>query len=430
VSPHLHRAIVFLEQGRSERAEPELRQALIENPHDSLAHSLLSLCLSERNQLGPATEEAHAAIAAAPDQALGHRALAVALRRRNRLDEARAAIKEAIQLNPEEADLWGELAQIELNRHDGPAALRAADQGLAIDAEHGPCTNLRAMALVKLGRRDEAAATIGAALARDPDDPVTHANQGWTLLHTGEPRKAMEHFRESLRLDPTSDWARAGIVEAMKAKNPLYRGLLSYFLWTSRLDQRVLWAVIIGTWLGVQALFHLAEAVPATRPVAIPLALFGIGAAMTTWVGRPLADLLLRFDRLGRHALSNDQRRASTLVAITLVTAVACALAALLIEGRLRNALILNTIQFGLLLIPVSAIYNCPAGWPRRTMATIAASLAAYVTLLLLGVTILYLGAGILTPLVVVGLLIPLYPWAILASAFAANALAAATVRH
>ncbi len=39
-------------------------------------------------------------------------------------------------------------------------ALQCAEIGLKFDAEHTDCNNLRAMALVKLGRKAEAAATI------------------------------------------------------------------------------------------------------------------------------------------------------------------------------------------------------------------------------------------------------------------------------
>ena len=66
------------------------------------------------------------------------------------------------------------------------------------------------MALVRLGRRDEAGATLEAALARDPENAVTHANQGWARLHAGDFRGALEHFREALRLNPSLEWARAG----------------------------------------------------------------------------------------------------------------------------------------------------------------------------------------------------------------------------
>ncbi len=51
--------------------------------------------------------------------------------------------------------------------------------------EHAGCLNLRAMALVQLGRKDEASRTLGSALADDPENALTHANQGWALLHRG-----------------------------------------------------------------------------------------------------------------------------------------------------------------------------------------------------------------------------------------------------
>ena len=72
---------------------------------------------------------------------------------------------------------------------------------------------------------------MGLVGARDPDDAFSHANQGWTLLEQGNRKKAMEHFRESLRLDPTNGWAQAGLVEAIKAGNPVYAVMLKYFLW-------------------------------------------------------------------------------------------------------------------------------------------------------------------------------------------------------
>ncbi len=66
------------------------------------------------------------------------------------------------------------------------------------------------MALVKLGRKAEAGADDRAALLRDPENALTHANQGWALLEQGDHGKALEHFREALRIDPEIEWARAG----------------------------------------------------------------------------------------------------------------------------------------------------------------------------------------------------------------------------
>ena len=429
MSPHLNRAILLLQQSRPELAEREFRQALLADPNDPLAHAFLSLCLTDQDKLEPATQEAQAAIVAGPDLPLAHLALAVALRQRNRLDDARTAIREAIRLDPEDADPWGELAQIEFNRRDWKAALEAAETGLEIDPEDTACNNMRAMALVKLGRRDEAGATIDAALARDPDDPVTHANQGWTLLHAGEPRKAMEHFREALRLDPSSEWAKAGIVEAMKAKNPLYRWLLAYFLWMERLDRRIQWGVIAGIWFGSQALLAIGGSTPSLLPFILPIVFIAAAFALSTWIGGPLANLLLRLDRFGRHALSPDQVKASNLVGLTLLATLVCLTGIILTDELLRYVLIHDTIRFGLLLIPVAAIYNCPAGRPRWTMAAIAGVIAIGVTLLAVS-QIVYLGWEIVTPALLLVVPAQYYGWIILASAVAGNALAGATVRR
>ncbi|MDB5311521.1 MAG: tetratricopeptide repeat protein [Gemmataceae bacterium] len=46
---------------------------------------------------------------------------------------------------------------------------------------------------------------------------------GWALLHARQPAEALTHFREALRLDPTNEWARDGLIEALKARYWVYR---------------------------------------------------------------------------------------------------------------------------------------------------------------------------------------------------------------
>lgn len=73
-------------------------------------------------------------------------------------------------------------------------------------------------------------------------------------LHEGNPRAAPEHFREALRLEPDDEYARSGIVHALRARHFLYRLMLAYFLWMSRLSGTVQLALIFG------AVFRLATA--------------------------------------------------------------------------------------------------------------------------------------------------------------------------
>ena len=102
------------------------------------------------------------------------------------------------------------------------------------------------MALVQLGRKDEADHTLGSALANDPENALTHANQGWAFLHRGDHERALEHFREALRIDPELDWARIGIVEALKARYLIYRFMLRFFLWMSRKGTAARWVILLG----------------------------------------------------------------------------------------------------------------------------------------------------------------------------------------
>jgi len=240
MSGSYERALILHQQRRYADAESELRQVLAAEPHNPLAHAMLGLCLGERNELKAATESAQAAIGLSPI-CPSRTTSWPSIPRSRSLFRGRDGHQRGIRLNAENAAYLPCWRACEWRSRQWPSALEAAEQGLALDPESTACVNLRAMALVKLGRREAAAATIGAALAKDPQNAHTHANQGWALLHHGDHRQALEHFREALRLDPELDWARAGMVEALKARNVIYRVMLRYFLWMARLSAKAQW---------------------------------------------------------------------------------------------------------------------------------------------------------------------------------------------
>jgi tetratricopeptide (TPR) repeat protein len=366
-------ALVLMEQQRFDLAEEKLRQSLAGSPDHALCHALLAECLCERERLDEATAEARQAIHLDPELAEGHAALAKALYARNHFEGAEGAIQEALLLEPENANYHAQRALIAMGRRDWPAALNAADEGLRIDAEHVGCNNLRAMALVKLGRNADAGATIASALAREPENAFSHANQGWTFLHAGRRQEALEHFREALRLDPEMEFARAGIVEAMKSKNWIYALFLRYFLWMARLSGKAQWAIILLGFFGYRVLAALARDNPGFSPWVRPLLIAYVVFAVMTWIAVPLFNLLLRLDRFGRHVLSREETVASNwiggLLALTLVFG-----AVWLCTDS--DWALLATAYFGLLVLPVSAIFNCDSGWPRRTMLLYTAALA------------------------------------------------------
>lgn len=367
------RGLMLFEQSRYEMAETELRQALASEPNDGYAHAVLALCLTELEKFQEATEEAQKAIHLQPDLAFAHYAHARVLVDRNRYKEAVPAIEEAIRLEPTDPQYFALLSSIHMEDARWTEALQAAERGLEFDPENVGCTNLRAMALVKLGRRSEAGATIDAALAKNPESSLTHANQGWTYLHQGKPDKALEHFREALRLNPENDWARHGIVEALKARYFIYAFMLKYFLWMSRFSRRGQWGIVLGAYFGNQVLRAIARANPSVAPYVWPICILYVCFALMTWLASPFFNLLLRINRFGRYALTPDQTSASNWFGLCLLLAL-LGLIGTAIYG-ISSPFFMGAIVFGFLLLPVSAVYRSASG-SRTTMAVLAIALA------------------------------------------------------
>jgi tetratricopeptide (TPR) repeat protein len=308
MSAHLERARLLLAQSRPADAERESMLALAQQPDDPQALGLLALSRLEQGKKVPALEAAQNAVGLAPDEPFFHSVEAHVLREMDRPDDAFRSVQEALRLDPGDSDHFALLASIELYRNRWPAALEAAEQALALNPEHVGAANLRAMALVRLGRKAEAMESVDYALDRAPEDAFSHANQGWNLLHRNEPKRAQEHFREALRLDPELEYAREGMLEALKARNPVYRVMLAYFLWQARQSARFQWAFILGIFFGGNLARSLSESQPEMKWLWWPVLGCFYVFVYLSWTAHPMFNLLLCFNRFGRHVLSRDQR--------------------------------------------------------------------------------------------------------------------------
>ncbi|MBL8825970.1 MAG: tetratricopeptide repeat protein [Planctomycetaceae bacterium] len=373
MTPHFLRATHLIGIGRHEAAEVELRRELGESPHNGLAHSLLASCLLEREQYDEATTEAQLALGLAPDDAFAHYTLARIWDRRNYLDRAVQAIHDALQLAPDNADYYEFLASLHLQASRWSDALEAAETGLACDAEHVGCNNFRAMALVKLGRKAEAGMTIDAALARAPEDSFSHANMGWTLLESRRTNEALDHFREALRLDPTNEYARSGLVEALKARYPFYGIFLAYMLWMRKLTPQAQWGVIVGGWFGYQFVLRTAKANPHLAPYLQPLLVVYIVFVIFTWLADPIFNMLLRLNSFGRHALSDDERRETNWIGAALL--IAALSFGLSLVSDFFSPFSFAAIIWAFLALPIHLVFSAHAGRPQQILIAATAGM-------------------------------------------------------
>lgn len=378
-SPHRARGDHLFRMGRMDQAEREYRMAVSDDPRDAIARCMLAQAIGSQGGRGDeALREARDAIALAPDLAFGHRVEAGLHVDGGRLKDAERAAREAVRLDPEDEDNYAMLSHALQAQRRWAEALTAADTGLELSPVDPQLLNLRAQALVGLGRKDEAGATLQGALARDPENADTHANQGWALLHRGDRKGALGHFRESLRLDPQGEWARAGLVEALKAGNPVYAAMLRYFLWMQRLDPRTQRFVILGGFFGYHVARGVARNNPALAPWLTPLIVAYVAFVLLTWIAPQLFSAVLLASRDGRYALSDEQRRSGMFMAAGMAAALALGTAYLLTRaGWAENGAILAAV----LLIPLASVFRGPRGRPKPKMAMLAGTLYALAAL-------------------------------------------------
>ncbi len=386
----IQRAVILYQQAKYDLAEKELWRALSTDPQNAGVHRLLALALNAQGKTSGALREARKAIHLAPDMAEAHYTLARILSTQKRAEDARKAIQEAIRLDSQQAYFFALLADLHLKERHWRKALEAARQGLALEPENVSCINIRAIALIKLDRPAEAGEALDIALAKDPENSTTHANQAWFLLEQGDRESAMTHFREALRLDPTNGWARAGLVETLKSRHWIYRLLLPYFFFMSRLTSDEQLVAVGGLALAMGTFRSLTCSMPILLPLYVPVwAVYQIFVFLS-WTGEALFNLLLRFDKFGQLVLSEDELKATNWVAACLIIGGL----GLLLWPLVGSAFTLATLPWSvMMLVPVSGTFKVSPGCRRQSLAGLAWVLGA--------TTFLALGLGFLHPLLV-----------------------------
>jgi tetratricopeptide (TPR) repeat protein len=359
------RASALLEQFRPDLAETELVRGLAFDPGDAHARALLALCLLERDDTDAAAAEAARAIQLEPDLDVAHFALACALQKRGRTAEALPAIIDAVRLQPCNPRWLAKLAEIQYEQGDWRRALEAAELGLETDAGNAACADVRARVLEKLAG-PQATMAADAVLPFDAQDPYALVDRGFELLGDGRPREALEDFGAALRLEPNLPLARTGIEKALQARYLIFRLLLPYLRWVENLKPAVRAALVVGGWFGNQGLRWLEGVFPPIEPWVHPLIVLYMDFVIMSWLGAPLADLLLETNKFGRLSLPRDRRRAAICIGLSLLAAMVLAIW-WLVTGETIVAL--GALVFGFLCLPIAGTLHCPEGWRRRVMS-------------------------------------------------------------
>lgn len=319
MTPQLDRARLLVNYGRYADAQIEIHQYLTVEPNDGEAHTLLAIVFLNLKKTDDAKNAIETAISIAPHEAYNFYIYSKVWYQLENILEAEQKISEAISINPFNAEFFSWLAQIQLHKKDYTDALASANEGLAIEADNINCLNIRAIALTKLNKKQEAFATMQDALTGDPENSMTHANTGWSMLEHSDQKAALNHFTEALRLDPNNEWAKSGMVEALKARYFIYRMFLRYMFWIGNMKGNKQWMVIVGLYMLIQLLKLAGNAFPAMQYVVVPIVVAYSLMAFSTWIIQPIFNLLLRLHPQGKYVLTQEERVSSVFVGLSLL---------------------------------------------------------------------------------------------------------------
>lgn len=315
----IQRAQLLIDQARYQDASDILTKVLADDPNDPTVLAMLSEVNMRWGRSKEALRLIESAIGIDPSNDYLHYLKAYIKVEMTELKEAEACMSTALSINPAQAEYYGLMASIKLERKDYQAGLEYANKGLELDPENLFSLNIRGKALLKLGKKEESFGTLEGALKEDPDNPITHANFGWAELEKGDHKKALTHFREALRVNPSLEYAQAGMAEALKARYFIYRIFLSYSFFMSNLTAKYQWAVIIGFYFGFRLLRGVANSNPALAPFLDPILIALAIVAFSTWVTAPLGNLFLRLNTYGKYLLDKKEKMSSNFVGVSTI---------------------------------------------------------------------------------------------------------------
>lgn len=245
---------------------------------------------------------AREALALAPNSSYIHYVLAFIYSRDGKPDLSEAALALAIAIDPERVYYYELLASVRLQQQKWDDALLAAEHGLQLMPGHIFCASHRSIALMRLGRKNEALSSAQRTLSQQPDAAISHSTLGFTLMSKGEYFAAEQRFREALRLEPRQTFARLGMMQAVKAHH-----MPPFFNWVGKRtgNQRFLLTILLV--IAANILNCVSDMSPAAVLVwHIALSICFIFCC-STWLAVPLGNLVLRRDTVARYLLSRRQ---------------------------------------------------------------------------------------------------------------------------
>lgn len=292
------RGSALYETKRYDMAEREFRAVLSEEPENSAAHRMLALSLLYQSKFQAALQEAQEAARLDPQNSYSHYVVSLVLDDLKQFREAERAIDIAKKLSPSVASYHTHDAYLALQQGLYKEAIDKATLSLGLDPQNDQAVRVLALATANDGNQKRAEEIAAQALEIAPESEHSHALLAAILKRDKKNfGKAVHHYREALRINPTLSWAREGYMQTLSARNPMY-GFILGICWFAGQPPRIIFGhpyLILGSVL-----------------IWIILALTG---TILNQVSKYLLTMCMRFDPIGIEALDPVEIRQSNILA-------------------------------------------------------------------------------------------------------------------
>ena len=112
--------------------------------------------------------------------------------------------REALDINPRYSDAWHALAQCSYELDQFELCVQYCDEALKFTARYSDIQNLKAMALISLGRLDDAKTVFNEVLSRYPNDVESRFGLAQLSLFNGSLSSAESMYLDALKRDGTN----------------------------------------------------------------------------------------------------------------------------------------------------------------------------------------------------------------------------------
>jgi tetratricopeptide (TPR) repeat protein len=205
---HLGEGNVFLQMGRMEEAETQLREALQIDPNLAQGHNNLGRVLLQKGEVDEATAEFQKVVEIQPDYADGHNNLGVVLLQKDAVEEAMSEFQKALEIKPDYAEAHNNLGDVLLQKGGTDEAIAHFQKALETDAGYANAHTHLGTALLLKGRPDQAIAQYQKALEIKPDQVFVLNNLAWLLATT--PGTSLRNGAKAVALAAQADQLSGG----------------------------------------------------------------------------------------------------------------------------------------------------------------------------------------------------------------------------